>query len=202
MSSLNRNLIRFQIRNVSFKINNSKVMKFFRSKLGQYQPLIEVEENNSNNSYKAWYWNYIPHLREVEDFDSVSNDQGSIYSLKSNTEPENLEVTPDNFEFRDESNRSFWRKFDEYEYRIPDRERAKKSAWRWFDKDTSVEERKLVTKLDLLIITFAIISYWSKRLDSENLNQAYISGMKEAIGMKGNDLSNTVSLHPLNGSII
>lgn len=36
-----------------------------------------------------------------------------------------------------------------------------------------------------------ILAYWVKYLDQTNLNNAYTSGLKETIGMKGNDLVNT-----------
>lgn len=53
------------------------------------------------------------------------------------------------------------------------------------------EEKSLIWKLDLLIAFSSFIGYWAKYLDSANLNNAYVSGMKESIGMKGNDLVNT-----------
>ncbi|KAH3675746.1 hypothetical protein WICMUC_002538 [Wickerhamomyces mucosus] len=138
--------------------------------------------------YSAWYWRFIPHYRHVEDYQEGLEKKEFI-------RPEDREVTPENFEFRDESKRNYWKRlFDEYEYRVPDRERKNKSPWRWFDKGTSSKEKALVLKLDLLIVTFAIISYWSKNLDAININQAYVSGLKEAIGMKGNDLSNTIAI--------
>ncbi|KAH3666659.1 hypothetical protein WICMUC_005476 [Wickerhamomyces mucosus] len=115
----------------------------FTSKLNQEQDFLK--------DYSAWYWKVIPHYRHVEDYPD---------SLEKNEfiKPEDREITPENFEFRD-------------------------------------EKKSLLFKLDLLIVTFAIISYWSKNLDVININQAYVSGLKEAIGMKGNDLSNTIAIY-------
>ncbi|RDW71495.1 hypothetical protein BP6252_08058 [Coleophoma cylindrospora] len=67
------------------------------------------------------------------------------------------------------------------------------SRFRWFDESDTPEERKLIWKLDLLIIPYALAIYWVKYLDAANLNNAYVSGMKEDLNLGGNDLSHLQS---------
>ncbi|KAJ5418429.1 uncharacterized protein N7487_001979 [Penicillium crustosum] len=59
--------------------------------------------------------------------------------------------------------------------------------WDTFDK--SPEERRLLFKLDLAILTFASLGYFIKYLDQININNAFVSGMKEDLGMYGNELN-------------
>ncbi|KAK0106931.1 MFS transporter (Seo1) [Cadophora gregata] len=65
--------------------------------------------------------------------------------------------------------------------------------FRWFDENDTPEERKLIWKLDLLIVPYALLVYWVKYLDAANLNNAYVSGMKEDLNLGGNDLSHLQS---------
>jgi hypothetical protein len=55
-------------------------------------------------------------------------------------------------------------------------------------------ERKLLFKLDAFILTFCCLMYFLNYLDRSNLSNAYVSGMKEELGFKGNQLNqiNTV----------
>jgi ACS family pantothenate transporter-like MFS transporter len=55
-------------------------------------------------------------------------------------------------------------------------------------------ERKLVQKLDFFILTFCCLMYFLNYLDRTNLNNAYVSGMREELSFKGNQLNqiNTV----------
>jgi ACS family pantothenate transporter-like MFS transporter len=55
-------------------------------------------------------------------------------------------------------------------------------------------ERKLVQKLDFFILTFCCLMYFLNYLDRTNLNNAYVSGMREELDFKGNQLNqiNTV----------
>ncbi|KAJ9409616.1 hypothetical protein DTO045G8_2542 [Paecilomyces variotii] len=59
--------------------------------------------------------------------------------------------------------------------------------WDTFDK--SPEERKLLFKLDTAILTFASLGYFIKYLDQININNAFVSGMKEDLGLYGNQLN-------------
>lgn len=63
------------------------------------------------------------------------------------------------------------------------------TAIRWYDPNTSAEEKKLLYKLDILILTYTSLSFFTKFLDVSALNNAYVSGMKEDINMNGNDLN-------------
>jgi hypothetical protein len=91
--------------------------------------------------------------------------------------------------------------------------KAKKGIFhnfRWFDENDTPEERKLIWKLDLLIVPYALLVYWVKYLDAANLSRskllarfvtntdvntdnAYVSGMKEDLNLGGNDLSHLQS---------
>ncbi|KAK4993475.1 hypothetical protein LTR50_000405 [Elasticomyces elasticus] len=55
-------------------------------------------------------------------------------------------------------------------------------------------ERKLVQKLDFFILTFCCLMYFLNYLDRSNLANAYVSGMKEDLKFRGNQLTqiNTV----------
>ncbi|KAJ5227578.1 uncharacterized protein N7469_007584, partial [Penicillium citrinum] len=59
--------------------------------------------------------------------------------------------------------------------------------WDTFDK--SPEERWLMFKLDTAILTFASLGYFIKYLDQININNAFVSGMKEDLGLYGNELN-------------
>lgn len=134
--------------------------------------------------YSAWYWSYIPHYRHVDDFPEDDEDDGkSIISIKED----------EAIEYRDEADRRWWKFFDEYEYRFNKFTKDQKSWWRFFEKDASAAEKRFLIKLDLQISLFAVISYWSKNLDSANISNAYVSGMKEDLGMDGDDYSNAIA---------
>lgn len=40
----------------------------------------------------------------------------------------------------------------------------------WFKDLDTAEERKLIVKLDLLIVPYAFLSYWTKYIDQANLS--------------------------------
>ncbi|KAJ5685666.1 Major facilitator superfamily domain general substrate transporter [Penicillium majusculum] len=63
-----------------------------------------------------------------------------------------------------------------------------KRWYHWYSPDDTPEERKLVLKLDLLIVPYAFIVYWVKYIDQGNINNAYLSGMSEDLGFHGNEL--------------
>ncbi|KAJ4303530.1 MFS transporter (Seo1) [Kalmusia sp. IMI 367209] len=72
----------------------------------------------------------------------------------------------------------------------------------WFSTDDTPEEKKFITKLDLILIPYLFVTYWVKNLDQNNLNifadkdseltygidNAYVGGMKEELGFYGNEL--------------
>ncbi|KAF4624226.1 hypothetical protein G7Y89_g13950 [Cudoniella acicularis] len=57
----------------------------------------------------------------------------------------------------------------------------------WDSLDRSLEERKLIFKLDIFILTWAGFTYFSKNLNSGNVSNAYVSGMKEDLNVVGNE---------------
>ena len=59
----------------------------------------------------------------------------------------------------------------------------------WDSLDKSPEERKFLFKLDLALLTFASLGYFIKYLDQSNLNNAFVSGMKEDLGLYKNQLN-------------
>ncbi|KAG8717245.1 hypothetical protein FRC08_007907 [Ceratobasidium sp. 394] len=51
----------------------------------------------------------------------------------------------------------------------------------------SKAERRLLAKIDTFVLSFLCLVYWSNYLNRSNLQFAYVSGMKEAVGLVGND---------------
>lgn len=67
-----------------------------------------------------------------------------------------------------------------------------KKTWRsyvWDTFDKSPEERRFLFKLDAVILTLASLGYFIKYLDQVNINSAFVSGMKEDLGLYGNQLN-------------
>ncbi|KAG9769163.1 MFS general substrate transporter, partial [Aureobasidium melanogenum] len=58
----------------------------------------------------------------------------------------------------------------------------------WFAPDDTADERRLILKLDLLIVPYAFLAYWTKYIDQANINNAYVGGLKEDLGFHGNEL--------------
>lgn len=50
---------------------------------------------------------------------------------------------------------------------------ARKPWWRiqWFADEDTPQERKLIVKLDLLIVPYAFLAYWTKYIDQANLSE-------------------------------
>ncbi|OBT61876.1 hypothetical protein VE03_08756 [Pseudogymnoascus sp. 23342-1-I1] len=72
----------------------------------------------------------------------------------------------------------------------------KRSIWKawmymfdWYPSHYSVEERKLLRKLDYTLMPFCCLMFFIKWLDQSNLNNAYVSGMKEELNLTGNQYS-------------
>jgi ACS family pantothenate transporter-like MFS transporter len=61
-------------------------------------------------------------------------------------------------------------------------------------QETVPGEGKLLRKIDAFILSFCCLCYFANYLDRSNLNNAYVSGMKEELNFKGNQLNviNTV----------
>ncbi|OAA75529.1 Major facilitator superfamily domain, general substrate transporter [Akanthomyces lecanii RCEF 1005] len=74
-------------------------------------------------------------------------------------------------------------------YRRPRDEPVRQKWHQWFAPMDTLEERRLIVKLDLLIMVFAFLAYWAKVLDQSATSAAYVSGMKEDLGLYGNELN-------------
>ncbi|GAA6006470.1 hypothetical protein JCM10207_004944 [Rhodosporidiobolus poonsookiae] len=59
----------------------------------------------------------------------------------------------------------------------------------WGQPPETPQERRLLVKIDFFILSFICLMYFSNYLDRANLSNAYVSGMKEALSMTGNDLN-------------
>ncbi|KAH8809270.1 major facilitator superfamily domain-containing protein [Xylogone sp. PMI_703] len=59
----------------------------------------------------------------------------------------------------------------------------------WDSLDKSPEERRLLFKLDCVLLTLSCFGYFVKYLDQININNAFVSGMKEDLNMFGNQLN-------------
>jgi hypothetical protein len=42
---------------------------------------------------------------------------------------------------------------------------------RWFSPQDTKEERKLITKLDILIVPYVFLAYWVKYIDQANISR-------------------------------
>ncbi|KAI6350085.1 hypothetical protein MCOR25_010593 [Pyricularia grisea] len=58
----------------------------------------------------------------------------------------------------------------------------------WYSDDDTPEERRFITKLDMVVVPYAVLAYWVKYIDQANLNNAYVAGMKEELNFQGNEL--------------
>lgn len=56
-------------------------------------------------------------------------------------------------------------------------------------EERSPLERDLVRRLDIFLMTFGCVSQVIKYLDQTNISSAYVSGMKEDLGLYGNELN-------------
>ncbi|KAK9453358.1 major facilitator superfamily domain-containing protein [Dipodascopsis uninucleata] len=63
-------------------------------------------------------------------------------------------------------------------------------AWiDWYPIDMSDEERKLVNKIDWLVLSFSCIAYFTKNLDVSALSNAYVAGMDTDLELTGDRLN-------------
>lgn len=70
-------------------------------------------------------------------------------------------------------------------------ESTKLSGWfHWHEPGTSPEEKRLIFKLDWFLLSYSCLCFFVKWLDSNNVTNAYASGMQEELGFgPGNELS-------------
>ncbi|KAH8690694.1 putative pantothenate transporter [Talaromyces proteolyticus] len=64
-------------------------------------------------------------------------------------------------------------------------QRVKDIIWDSFDYPPA--ERRFISKIDFFILTWAGFSYFSKNLNSNNVSNAYVSGMKQELHVVGNE---------------
>lgn len=72
-------------------------------------------------------------------------------------------------------------------------------SWKSYVWDTwelPKEQRWLLFKVDAFVLTFASIGYFLKNIDQTNVNNAFLSGMKEELNMYGNELVTSKSPIP------
>ncbi|KAL7940775.1 major facilitator superfamily domain-containing protein [Trichoderma barbatum] len=62
-------------------------------------------------------------------------------------------------------------------------------SYLWDTLDKSPEERRFLFKLDAVLLSFASLGYFIKYLDQVNINNAFVSGMKEDLNLYGNQLN-------------
>jgi ACS family pantothenate transporter-like MFS transporter len=67
--------------------------------------------------------------------------------------------------------------------------KRKWQSYIWDTLDKPPEERRLLFKLDAAVLTFATLGYFIKYLDQININNAFVSGMKEDLGLYKNQLN-------------
>ncbi|KAB8261446.1 allantoate permease [Aspergillus pseudonomiae] len=71
-------------------------------------------------------------------------------------------------------------------------------SWKGYIWDTwelPPDQRWLLFKVDAFVLTFASIGYFLKNLDLNNINNAFLSGMKEDLNMYGNQLVTSTSIY-------
>ncbi|KAI8167079.1 Pantothenate transporter liz1 [Colletotrichum sp. SAR 10_65] len=75
---------------------------------------------------------------------------------------------------------------------VPAIEEERKPTWRhffWDAWDKTPEERRLIFKMDITLMTFGCLGTFIKYIDRSNLNTAFVSGMKEEMSLYGNELN-------------
>lgn len=66
-------------------------------------------------------------------------------------------------------------------------------VFNWYPAHYSQYERQFLKKVDASVLLFTALSFYTKYLDSSNISNAYVSGMKEELGLVGNELNNFTS---------
>lgn len=171
--------------------------------------------------WKRLKWGFLPVERHVEDPENdniLSNSEIIVYKNLKDEDANEAETSADDdesnsliddsnsdsstkFEYRNINDRKWYKFFDEYEYRQNKKVRSQHKWYHWFNENDTPAEKKLILKLDILLCFYSMMAYWVKYLDQTNLNNAYVSGMKESIGMKGNDLVHTQAVFTV-GAIV
>ncbi|KAG9678701.1 MFS general substrate transporter, partial [Aureobasidium melanogenum] len=64
----------------------------------------------------------------------------------------------------------------------------------WDTWELPPDQRWLLFKVDAFVLTFASLGYFLKNIDQTNVNNAFLSGMKEDLNMYGNELVTSTSI--------
>ncbi|KAG9650711.1 putative MFS transporter Liz1/Seo1, partial [Aureobasidium melanogenum] len=72
---------------------------------------------------------------------------------------------------------------------IAEKPKRKWQSYFWDTFNKSPEERKFLFKIDTALLTLASLGYFIKYLDQSNINNAFVSGLKEDLGLYGNQLN-------------
>ncbi|KAK3356643.1 major facilitator superfamily domain-containing protein [Lasiosphaeria hispida] len=70
---------------------------------------------------------------------------------------------------------------------VPPTKTWKRHIWDTLDKPP--KERRFLLKLDLLLLTFGCLGFFTKFLNQTNLTNAFVSGMREDLNMVNNELN-------------
>lgn len=65
----------------------------------------------------------------------------------------------------------------------------------WYPLGTTLEERRLVFKIDWLVLSFSCIAYFTKNLDVSALTNAFVSGMQDDLQLYGNRFNYATSMY-------
>ncbi|WQF82307.1 Putative major facilitator superfamily, MFS transporter superfamily [Colletotrichum destructivum] len=63
------------------------------------------------------------------------------------------------------------------------------SVFDWYPSHYPAAEKKLLKKLDLAILVFGSLSFFCRFLGQQNITNAYVSGMREELDARGNELN-------------
>lgn len=66
----------------------------------------------------------------------------------------------------------------------------------WDTWELPPDQRWLLFKVDAFVLTFASLGYFLKNIDQTNVNNAFLSGMKEDLNMYGNELVTSQQIVP------
>ncbi|KAL4762845.1 major facilitator superfamily domain-containing protein [Aspergillus foveolatus] len=85
---------------------------------------------------------------------------------------------------------------------VPPRRSFRSFIW---DTDTHLktpEERHLLLKLDIAMLSIGCLGFFMKYLDQGNLSNAYVSGMQEALSMCGNEYTYAQTMYAITYAIM
>ncbi|GAA5915326.1 hypothetical protein JCM6882_005192 [Rhodosporidiobolus microsporus] len=71
----------------------------------------------------------------------------------------------------------------------------------WYPPGTDAKTKRFLFKVDAAVVTYGCMSYWVKYLDQVNINNAFVSGMKEDLGLFGNELTWAITMFTIGTSI-